>query len=137
MSDENSFEDAAKGKALDAPALTPENIEEAIMDEQYYIFPGTALTVCALSLQNGLVVTGESMPDRPEYFDRILGRYIARGHAREKIWELECFRLRDRLSEEMRSTADRRTEQPIGAAYADGPVETSGYVQVLDGSKRR
>lgn len=36
--------------------------------EAYYVFPGTTLTVCALTLRNGFQVVGESAAASPENF---------------------------------------------------------------------
>ncbi|MGO7508905.1 Gp49 family protein [Rhizobium ruizarguesonis] len=47
-----------------------------IVAEQYHAFPGTTLTVCALTLQNGFQVTGESAAASPDNFDEEIGRKI-------------------------------------------------------------
>jgi Phage protein (N4 Gp49/phage Sf6 gene 66) family len=74
-----------------------EDVEAKIIEEQYYVFPGTTLTVCCLTLVNGFTVTGESAVASPDYFHAELGRNIARAHARAKIWPLEGYLLRERL----------------------------------------
>ena len=81
-----------------APRLTPDHIDSVIVSEQYYVFPNTTLTVCALTLKNGFIVTGESASASPENFDKEIGRRIARDNARNKIWSLEGYLLRDQLS---------------------------------------
>lgn len=86
-------------KKLTAPRLTPEAIDSVIADEQYWIAPGQTLTICVLTLRNGFTVTGESACASPENFDEELGRKIARKNAREKIWPLEGYLLRQRLHE--------------------------------------
>lgn len=83
----------------DAPRVTEENLDFEILDEDYHVFPGTCLTVCALTLRNGFTVTGESECASPENFDAEIGRTIARANAREKLWPLLGFRLRDQLTE--------------------------------------
>ena len=82
-----------------APRLTPDAIDAAILAEQYHVFDGTTLTVCCLTLQNGYTVTGESAAASPENFDEEIGRKIARQNAREKIWSLEGYLLKQRLHE--------------------------------------
>ena len=58
--DEASIEAEIQAKGLNAPRLNPQMIDDAIVSEQYHVFPGTTLTVCALTLRNGFIVTGES-----------------------------------------------------------------------------
>ncbi len=86
----------AKGKT--APRLTPDHIDAQIVGEAYYVFPGTTLTICALTLKNGFQVTGESAAASPSNFDEGLGRKIARDHARNKIWAFEGYALRNKLA---------------------------------------
>ena len=96
--DEAAIEAEIQAKGLDAPRLTPAQIDAAIAGEDYHVFPGTTLTVCALVLRNGFVVTGESAAASPANFDEEIGRKIARQNARQKIWALEGYLLRERLS---------------------------------------
>ena len=93
-------ENEIQAKGLTAPRVTPEQIDAVIENEQYHVFPGTTLTVCCLRLKNGFNVTGESACASPENFDYELGREIARDNAKQKIWALEGYALRNRLSEE-------------------------------------
>lgn len=97
MNDEKSIEYEILAKGLNAPRLSPESIDSAIIGEDYYVFPGTTLTVCCLKLKNGFTVTGESASVSAENFDADLGRKIARSHARDKIWQLEGYALAERL----------------------------------------
>ena len=95
---EQSIEQEIQDKGLNAPRLTPELIDAVITDEQYHVFEGTTLTVCCLTLRNGFTVTGESAAASPENFDVEIGRKIARQNAREKIWALEGYLLKHKLS---------------------------------------
>jgi len=95
--DEAAIEAEIQAKGLDAPRLTPAHIDEQIVGEAYHVFPGTTLTVCALTLRNGFHVTGESAAASPENFDAELGRKIARDNARNKIWAFEGYALRNAL----------------------------------------
>ncbi len=95
--DEAQIEAEIQRKGLNAPRLSPDMIDAAISSEQYHVFPGTTMTVCALTLRNGYIVTGESAAASPENFDKEIGRKIARDNARNKIWALEGYLLRDRL----------------------------------------
>lgn len=97
---EAAIEKEIQDKGLNAPRLTPALIDAAIKDEDFHIFPGTTLTVCALTLQNGFIVTGESAAASPANFDVELGRKIARENARNKIWAFEGYLLRQKLHDE-------------------------------------
>ena len=96
--DEAAIEAEIQEKGLNAPRLTPDHIDAQIVGESYHVFPGTTLTVCALTLKNGFQVVGESASASPENFDESIGRKIARDNARGKIWALEGYRLRSKLA---------------------------------------
>lgn len=96
--DETAIEAEIQAKGLNAPRLNPQMIDDTIVSEQYHVFPGTTLTVCALTLRNGFIVVGESAAASPQNFDRDIGRKIARENARNKIWPLEGYLLRSRLA---------------------------------------
>lgn len=94
---EQDLELEIKQKGLDAPRLTPALIDAAIVGEDYHVFPNTTLTVCCLTLRNGFTVTGESAAASPENFDREIGKKVARDNARNKIWQLEGYLLKEKL----------------------------------------
>lgn len=96
--DEQQIEAEIQAKGLNAPRLTPQMIDSTIVSEQYHVFPGTTMTVCALTLRNGYLVTGESAAASPQNFDQEIGRKIARENARNKIWALEGYLLRESLA---------------------------------------
>lgn len=98
MVDEKHVEQMIVAAGKTAPRITPEMIDETIVSEQYHRFPGTTLTVCALTLRNGYQVVGESACASPENYDEAIGRKIARDNARNKIWGLEGYRLRSELA---------------------------------------
>lgn len=104
----------AAGKT--APRVTPADIDAVVTSEFYFtaaegvegasghrpnsVRAGTALgllTFCVLVLRNGFTVTGESACASPENFDPEIGRKIARDNARQKIWQLEGYLLKQRL----------------------------------------
>jgi hypothetical protein len=98
LANEASIENEIQAKGLNAPRLTPAQIDDTIIGTDYHVFPGTTLTVCALTLRNGFIVTGESAAASPENFDVDIGKKIARDNARQKIWALEGYLLRERLA---------------------------------------
>lgn len=96
--DEATTEEEIQAKGLTAPRLTPMLIDATIVAEAFHVFPGTTMTVCALTLINGFIVIGESAAASPENFDAAIGRRIARENARNKIWALEGYLLRSHLA---------------------------------------
>lgn len=92
--DEAAHEAEIKRKGLNAPRLTPEHIDAQIVGEEYGVFAGR-MTICVLTLRNGFLISGESSSVSKENFDEDLGRKIARENARNKIWQLEGYLLRD------------------------------------------
>lgn len=98
MSDQE-IENQIQEKGLTAPRITPDDIDAVIADTAYHVFPGTQLTVCCITLKNGFTVTGESACASPENFDTELGMNIAFRNAKEKIWALEGYLLKQRLFE--------------------------------------
>lgn len=95
---DQQIEQEIQEKGLNAPRVTPQRIEEVITGEDYHVFNGTTLTVCCLTLANGFTVTGESACASPKNFDVDLGKKIARDNAKQKIWALEGYALRERLA---------------------------------------
>lgn len=98
MRNEQEVEKEINEKDLNAPRLSPELIDSKIVDEDYHVFEKTSLTVCCLTLENGFTVIGESACASPENFDAELGRKIAKEKARNKIWELEGYLLKQKLA---------------------------------------
>lgn len=96
---EQALEKEIQDKGLTAPRCTPQHIDAVIVGEAYHVFPSSTLTVCCLYLANGFTVTGESAAASKENFNESIGRKLARENARNKIWALEGYLLRQRLSE--------------------------------------
>lgn len=96
--DETAIEAALVAAGKKAPRITPDMLDAEIVDQAYHVFFGV-LTVCVLQLRNGFTVTGESACASPENYDAAIGQAIARSNAREKIWPLLGFRLKDQLAQ--------------------------------------
>lgn len=94
---EQAIEKEIQEKNLNAPRLTPALIDQTIKEKAFHVFGDTCLTVCCLTLQNGFTVTGESACASPENFDKEIGEKIAFEQARNKIWMLEGYLLKDKL----------------------------------------
>lgn len=119
MSNEQQIEQEIQAKGLNAPRITPDLIESRISSEYYFtaengvvgkevsdngpnaVYESSLglLTFCVLVLENGFMVTGESACASPENFDAEIGKKIARQNAKEKIWPLEGYVLRNKLTE--------------------------------------
>ena len=95
---EKEIEKEIVEKGLTAPRITPDLIDATIVSEQYHVFANTTFTACLLTLKNGYTVLGESACASPENFNAEIGRKIARENARNKIWQLEGYLLREKLS---------------------------------------
>ena len=92
------IEQEIQEKGLTAPRVTPDHIESVIVSEQYHVFAGTTFTACLLELKNGYTVLGESACASPENYNAEIGRKIARDNAKNKIWQLEGYLLKEALS---------------------------------------
>jgi hypothetical protein len=124
MQSEQEQERAIQAAGAPAPRLRPADIDAAIASEHYFtaadgVYGAAArgpkygesgstfswqeppalslLTICVLVLRNGFTVTGESACASPENFNAEIGRQVAREKARDKIWALEGYLLKERL----------------------------------------
>ena len=128
MTNENHIEQEVQNKGLNAPRLKPSDIDDIIVSVVYFTagdgFAGALtaseefnaldekdrivappaqldlLTFCVIILKNGFTVTGESACASPENFDPEIGKKIAYENARNKIWMLEGYLLKQKLSEQ-------------------------------------
>lgn len=96
---EQTVEQALKAKGFNPPRITPAHIDSVIKGEQYQVFEGTTVTVCLLTLKNGAKVIGHNYGSiDPTQQDWDIGKTEAKKMAVEKVWELEGYLLKDRLS---------------------------------------
>lgn len=109
-----------QAKGLTAPRITEADVDAAIVRSQYHVFEGSQLTVCCLTLRNGFTVTGESACASPENFDAELGRKIAYRNAHSKVWQLEAYLLKQRLSEHAAMTNDAQKLKEYWASKNPG-----------------
>lgn len=80
------------------PTITPDVIEDQISEEAYYVFPGTTVTVCLLTLKNTYSVIGESVCPDPRIYNKELGKKKARDNAKNKLFSLEGYHQRSILA---------------------------------------
>lgn len=121
---ETELESTIQAKGLTAPRVTPQRLDEVIDDVQYFTagdgaygyqtrdesvdmatYPSALdlLTFCVITLKNGFTVTGESACASPENFNEEVGRKIAYENARNKIWPLEGYLLKEQLHKESKN----------------------------------
>lgn len=166
---EQIIEQEIQDKGLNAPRLTPGLIDSKIVLEMYFTGAGIinaqtlshhlglvrvqhhegdelhkpmeTLTFCVLVLENGFTVTGESACASPENFDAEIGRKIAFENARNKIWPLEGYLLKEKLHIKVgeHESSDIKFSQPVeDKKCEDGikPFEPSCSSQVgcVDGN---
>lgn len=81
----------------DAPRVTPEDVDAAIVGETYTVLPDGRTTVCQLTLDNGFTVEGFSACVSKENFNAEVGNAIARERAIAEVWKLLGFRLADAI----------------------------------------
>ena len=104
MSNDVQIETQIRAKGLTAPRVTPQQIADTIVATDFHVFEKSCLTVCALTLKNGFVVTGESACASPANFDAEIGQDIAHSNAEDKIWMLEGYLLKQELYTGARSS---------------------------------
>ena len=85
-----------QNKGLNAPRLTPAHIDSTIKEISYHRLTDV-LTVCVITLMNGFTVTGESACASTENYNEEIGNNVAFVNAREKIWMLEGYLLKEKL----------------------------------------
>lgn len=99
-----------------APKVTPDQLEEAIIEETYTVLPDGRTTVCQLTLDNGFTVEGFSACVSKENFNAELGNKYSRERAVSKVWEHLGFRLADQLAV-LRASDAPQLAHPEGATY--------------------
>ena len=166
---EQQIEQEIQSKNLNAPRLTPDYIDSKIALEMYFTGSGIidaqthgyhlglvrfqhhdgedlhkpmeTLTFCVLVLENGFTVTGESACASPENFDAEIGRKIAFENAREKIWLLEGYLLKEKLNHQIKIQehfasqgvdAEKLQDNPIVTELPELEIKYSGAVKSTD-----
>lgn len=107
-----------------APRITPSHIEDCIASVHFFTAedgvvgaylstPGKQatpvpnslklLTICVLVLKNGFTVVGKSACASPENYNADIGKDVAWRDAKEQIWPLEGYLLKQNLYEQKQS----------------------------------
>lgn len=106
-----------------APRITPSHIEDCIASVHFFIAADgilacmdhadevddnsmqalKLLTICVLVLKNGFTIVGKSACASPENFNADIGKDVAWRDAKEQIWPLEGYLLKQNLYEQKQS----------------------------------
>ena len=166
---EQKIEQEIQSKNLNAPRLTPDHVDSKIALEMYFTGSGIidaqthghhlglmrfqhhdgenlhkpieTLTFCILVLKNGFTVTGDSACASPENFDAEIGRKIAYENAREKIWLLEGYLLKEKLNHQIKIQehfasqgvdAEKLQDSPIVSELPELEIKYSDAVKSTD-----
>lgn len=155
---EQQIEQEIQSKNLNAPRLTPDHIDSKIKAVEYILprdvckrdngvevfdapLPLQTLTFCILTLENGFTVTGESACASPENFDAEIWKKIAYDNAREKIWLLEGYLLKEKLNHQIKIQehfasqgvdAEKLQDSPIVSELPELEIKYSDAVKSTD-----
>ena len=158
LNTEQQIEQEIQSKNLNAPRLTPADIDSKIKAVEYILprdvckrdngvevfdapLPLQTLTFCILTLENGFTVTGESACASPENFDAEIGKKIAYDNAREKIWLLEGYLLKEKLNHQIKIQehfasqgvdAEKLQDSPIVSELPELEIKYSDAVKSTD-----
>ena len=123
--DDSAIERDIQAKGLTAPRVKPDDIAANIKGVYYFtadqgarhafldVMAGNEpdrsfapsdpalclLTFCVIVLRNGFTVTGESACASPENFDAEIGKKIAFENAKQKVWPLMGYALKQSIFE--------------------------------------
>ncbi len=78
-------------KSPSAVRVTKTMIERRIKNVDYIVLPGTTVTICSITLDNGFSVRGESACVDPKNFNADIGQTYAYNDAFEKLWAFFGF----------------------------------------------
>lgn len=129
MSSEQKIEQILVDLGLTGPRITPGMIDELMREVTYstHVVPGTTTTVATAIDGAGFTLCSVSSAcASPENFNPALGIEIAitkaRGAAREKLWELEGYRLSRALRDARSNTSTKALEQIRAVLAKPGAV---------------
>lgn len=112
--------------------ISEEDIDRAIVATDYLVMSDGRTTICQLTLKNGFTVIGSSACVSAERFNKERGEEIAFADAKEKVWVLEGYLLRQRMYEAHLSHGYDRVKNmdfgdAIRAMKAGKKVSRSGW----------
>jgi hypothetical protein len=87
----NSQLQEALDKSPSGVRVTPAMMERRIKSVDYFVLPGTTVTICSIALDNGFSVRGESACVDPKNFNQDIGQTIAYDNAFSQLWAFFGF----------------------------------------------
>lgn len=103
---EQQIEKMIQEKGLNAPRLAPVDIDNTIANVTYINLPNGRSVLCMITLKNGYDVFGFGHAASPANFDEAVGRERAFNEARQLIWPLEGYLLKQKLYEVARDNPE-------------------------------
>lgn len=79
------------------PKVTPQDVKDAFVSCDYYVFPGTMTTVALATMANGFRIVGQSACADPANFNEQIGRELALKDCERQVWAFLGYGLRQRL----------------------------------------
>lgn len=96
-SEEQAIEELLQSKGLTAPRVAPQDVDDNIMRAEFHRLDGTNITVCVMTLRNGFTVTGVNHGSvDPANYDAQVGQDLAYTDARNKLWSLMGYALKEK-----------------------------------------
>jgi len=80
------------------PRVTKDSITNKIASIEY--LRRDIMTLCFITMKNGYISHGVTVPASPENFDEEIGKHYSYENAFRPLWQLEGYLLRERLSSE-------------------------------------
>lgn len=103
MRNNEKLEQEIQEKGLTAPRVTLDHLKRQIKQIEYHTIKtndGSLFMYCYLTMKNGFVATGEpSVCVSVSNFNEEIGRKISYENAFNKLWSLEAYLLKTKLSE--------------------------------------
>jgi len=100
--DATTLEQEIQSKGLNAPRVTPSDMQDNITHTEivkYVSHSGQILRWAVLTTRNGFAVTGRpSVSVSPENDNAEIGERIAIENAKQELWPMMGYALRDKLS---------------------------------------
>lgn len=112
------------------------DVEGVVSKIHYHQVPESRTIICALTLKNGFVVTGESSCVHESTFDESIGKDLAFRNAIDKVYMVEGYLLRQKLFEQAEAAKPpKRTPVDSVTVPNANTMEVEYWVRWSDGAK--